>query len=422
MLTRKSKNLKDKINDKNKNLKEKKSPSLSIDTNNEYADFYKSYTDSVKNDSSKEEYHSGKGELESEFDSFSDDEVTEDVQEEYDYGDDTNYNELNAQKNKEKIKKILIIAGIVVAIAIIIMVIIVFIKSPRIKLNEEEITLEVGQSKNLSFEVLNTDNPIETLFSSTNFDVATVDENGNITAKGPGTTTIVVSYKIGHLKKKSECKVTVLEDEENKEGTGSDTEKETEKPPEEPKESKPENPQPPQPTQPTSCDKAPSLTVSLSNAKENTWTNKNVIINIDSSSDCKGTISLKYALNCSSSCKYQNISGKSVTISNTGTNTVSIVATDSVSKKEASKTVTLKIDKTPPVLSLLPDPSRTSFTPKSSNTKRMEICASCTDNESGCVSQTVCKEFSKTMSGQSLTGQDNAGNSGTTGKFNVIFK
>ena len=133
---------------------------------------------------------------------------------------------------------------------------------------------------------------------------------------------------------------------------------------------------PPQTTNPgtSSCDKAPSLSLSISNAQENVWTNKDVIININSTSNCGASVDLKYALDCSSGCNYTIISGKSVTISNSGIHKVTILAKDSKNNKETSSIVTLKIDKTPPVLTLLPD-GGTSFTPKAANTKKVRVCA-----------------------------------------------
>ena len=391
--------------------------------NDEFADFYKSYDESAKT-SKESKNNSKKDNFKIDYDKLnidtSDDDYQEEEQVEYDYGDDTNYNEINKEERKKKIKKILLIVVIALFLIIGVIIAVLLINDPRIKLNEKEMTLMVGESKYISFEVVNTEESIATTFSSEDIDVATVDENGNVKAVGPGTTNIVVSYNVNSRKKKEKCKVTVKSDKE-----------------EEPTTKKPDDiaqntttttatttttttnktTSPPNTTGSSSCDKTPSLSISISNAQENVWTNKDVVINISSSSNCGASVDLKYALDCSSGCNYTNISGNSITISNSGTHKVTIVAHDSKSNKEISNSVTLKIDKTAPVLTLLPDGS-TSFSPKSANTKKMRICAKCVDNESGCKESEVCKTYSASTS-DTLSAMDNAGNTGTSKIFTV---
>ena len=74
-----------------------------------------------------------------------------------------------------------------------------------VSLNKTRLTLTVGKSEKLIATVKNADNnPIN--WSSSNTSVATVDQNGNVTAKGTGTVTITV--ECGGIK--AICSVTVI--------------------------------------------------------------------------------------------------------------------------------------------------------------------------------------------------------------------
>lgn len=385
----------------NKNKKNNETRSSS-NINNDFADFYQNYNTS--NDGMDSDYDN-LSEEKSEYNEFQD----EERQIDYDYNEDNNYNEIDQKEKKQKTIRILIIAGVILLIAIIALIVFAIIKSPRIKLSEKEISLNVGESKYITFEVVNTEDSIATNFSSEDNAVATIDENGNIVAVGAGTTNIIVSYNVNGLKKNEKCKVTVIGEKK-------------EDPPKEdpPKEDPPKQDPPkqdPTPPTPASCDKAPSLSVTLTNAQENSWTNQDVIVNVSGTSNCNASVSVKYGINCGTSCNYTNVSNNSVTISNKGTSTVMFVAKDSKSNKEVSKSVTIKIDKTPPKISLLPN-DQTVFTPSSPNTKRMEICASCTDNESGCKEAKVCKVYSSKAT-DTISILDNAGNKGTSKSFTV---
>ena len=67
------------------------------------------------------------------------------------------------------------------------------IKIKDITINEQELTIEQGQSKSLNFNVYPSDANQKVVFDSSNENVASVDENGVIYAKKPGIVEITVS-------------------------------------------------------------------------------------------------------------------------------------------------------------------------------------------------------------------------------------
>ncbi len=81
-----------------------------------------------------------------------------------------------------------------------------------VSLDKSVITLKIGDKLKLSAEVLPSNATVKTInWSSSDFSVATVDSNGNVTAKGVGKMTVTATCKDGG--KKAECKVRVIADD-----------------------------------------------------------------------------------------------------------------------------------------------------------------------------------------------------------------
>ena len=80
----------------------------------------------------------------------------------------------------------------------------------EVQLNQENLNLEKGNISTLIATILpsNTTSEQTLTWKSNNLSVATVDNNGKVTAKGAGTAVITVTTSNG---KKKECKVTVVE-------------------------------------------------------------------------------------------------------------------------------------------------------------------------------------------------------------------
>lgn len=275
---------------------------------------------------------------------------------------------------------------IVVIVLALILVVLLFIlikgtstNNPDINLLVDKIILKVGENKYLSYEIINTNNPLKVTFKSSDVSVATVDDNGNINGISEGETKIILSYQSGGNTKEKICNV-IVEKKDNGGGTGSN--------------------------------KAPTLNLSYSGS---IWTNKDAIIGISASSNSGGSVSVKYATNCSQNCTYQTVSGSSITINNNGVTTVTVIATDNQSGLSTTKSASVKVDKTAPTLTL--DANQVYTTTSSS----LKICATCKDNESGCKTEQVCQTYTKSASNQYLNVQDNAGNKGITSVFNVVI-
>ncbi len=76
------------------------------------------------------------------------------------------------------------------------------------KMNDKNITLNVGESRQLNVTVLPKNSTVKTVtWYSENEDIAVVDENGNVTAKSAGTVTVYSLTDDGYFK--SSCEVTV---------------------------------------------------------------------------------------------------------------------------------------------------------------------------------------------------------------------
>ena len=188
---------------------------------------------------------------------------------------------------------------------------------PTVTLSKTSLELNVGSSQKLTYTVKNNSSNVSITWSSNNTSIATVDKSGNVKGVKAGTTTIVLSYTYNGVKYNKNCTVTV----KGSSSTGTTTDK-----------------------------TSPSLSYTVTSGKENSWVNTNVSIKV-SASDDSGSVTLKYTRNCSSNCTYTTISSNTITVSNTGSSVITIVATDK-SGNTTSKNVTVKIDKTKPSCSL----------------------------------------------------------------------
>jgi hypothetical protein len=198
--------------------------------------------------------------------------------------------------------------------------------------------------------------------------VVAVDENGQITAVGAGTAEVIIHYTIDGKTRDKKCTVTV----ENV---------------------------------PVKHEISLNLTPSTTE-----WTNQDVTITVDAKTDSSIT-SLQYGTNCTSDCVYSNVSNGKIVISNSGITTVTVLAKDA-NNQQITKTATVKIDKTAPTITFN---NNTNI----SGTKEVNVCATCSDNESGCKQAKVCKKYTSSKSNEIITIYDNAGNSKSSSSFNV---
>ena len=285
----------------------------------------------------------------------------------YDSGEETTVED-NSRKTKNIIKIIVII--LLLAVLIILLVILLGNKSSGdIELASDNYTLKDGETEYISYKIVGTESNVNTTFTSSNPNVVTVNENGQIKAVGNGTATITIKYTIDGKTKEKKCTVKV-------DGPA----------------------------------KTYDITLNLT-ANTTNWTNKDVTITVDAKSDANIT-SLKYALNCSSNCQYTDVTNNKIVISNSGTTKVTVVAKNS-SNKEATKEITVKIDKEAPEVNL----SKTNIVSNSDTS----VCVTCTDSLSGCKEAKVCQKYTSSKSNQVITVYDNAGNSKSSKAFNVTI-
>ena len=90
----------------------------------------------------------------------------------------------------------------------------VFVEVPmikKLKLSKSEKTMKKGSTYQLEAIIKPTDLYTDIVFKSSNSKVASVNEEGKITAKAPGKAKIKVIVKDGNTKKKAVCKVVVIE-------------------------------------------------------------------------------------------------------------------------------------------------------------------------------------------------------------------
>ena len=199
-------------------------------------------------------------------------------------------------------------------------------KKEELVIKTTTIELYVGEEKAIDYRTLNFKNDPELTFTSMDPSVAEVSTEGKVKGLKKGETEVVITYFVDEVSYEKKCTVKVMEKD------------------------KPVNPPKPTPDPPKPTDKTPpTLTVNITNAKDNTWVNHDVTIKVSAKDDSKVTI--KYALDCTNNCTYNNVSNGQITISKSGTTIVSIQAIDANNNK-SSKNVTIKIDKEKPTCSM----------------------------------------------------------------------
>lgn len=299
------------------------------------------------------------------------------LKEEIDY---SSFYEENEEYNNSN-KKIIIKYCVIALLVIILIVLIIILLSGKdnnkiigdIELNNSNISLMIGNSDYISYKVVNTDSKVSSSFISSNTSVATVDEFGKITAVGEGESTITIYYTIDGVDKEKKCVVKVEGPKVNEELT---------------------------------------LNLKYIQGSENSWTNKNVVINVEAKTEL-GLSSLKYAVNCTDTCNYVDVVDNKITITNNGTSKITVKAVDK-KNKEVTKETTVKIDKEAPTITFNSEKNI-----KSNND--VEVCATCSDSISGCKQQKVCKKFTSSKTNQTIKVTDNAGNTKSSPTFNVTI-
>jgi hypothetical protein len=137
----------------------------------------------------------------------------------------------------------------------------------------------------------------------------------------------------------------------------------------------------------TVSDFTPPTTTSTPSPNPNSygWNNTNVTVNLNATDNPggSGVKQIQFALGGAQNADWQTVAGStaSVTISAEGTTILSYFATDNAGNQETAKTLTVRIDKTPPVISGLPAPGCTIWPP---NHKLVQIATvTATDALSG---------------------------------------
>ena len=332
-------------------------------SDNDYNDFYTAFNnEDVEEDSKESKKKVKKEEIE--------------TKEEDDYSDFYGESTEEVKKDNSKRNKAIIKFGIIILLVIILAVLSVILfrkceKEPGdIELSKTNYTFKIGDKEFITYKVVDTESSVETSFTSSNTKVVTVDNNGGLTAIAPGEAIITVSYKMNGRTREKECKVKV---------------------------------------------EAPEVKHELSldlKASTTNWTNKDVTISVNTKTDTSIT-SLKYAVNCTNDCKYQDVKDNKIVISNNGTTKVVVKVKDK-SNLEVTKEIITKIDKEEPTITFTSGKTITS-------NKDINVCATCTDSLSGCKQNKVCKKYTSSKNNQIITVTDNAGNTKSSISFNVVI-
>lgn len=334
-------------------------------SNGDYNDFYTSFNETTQKDVKKNSKKNSK-KVEPKV-----------VKEEEDYSDfyglDEEVEEPSAPSNngnKKNILKLIIVIILLIVFAVLLWLLLGNKSSGDILLTTNDITLKAGDSEYISYKVVGTDKQVTSTFTSYNTNVVTVSENGEIKAVGNGEAIIVVHYTIDGKTREKEITVKVNGPEIKHE-----------------------------------------ITLDLSASTTN-WTNKDVTINVDAKTDSE-IASLKYAVNCTSDCKYNDVSNNKIVISNNGIMKVKVIAKDK-NNQEVTKEIEVKIDKEAPTATYNGNNNVVS-------NGDVEVCATCNDTVSGCKQSKVCKKYTESKTNQVITVSDNAGNTSNSTSFSVTI-
>jgi len=148
----------------------------------------------------------------------------------------------------------------------------------------------------------------------------------------------------------------------------------------------------------------------------NTWSKESVIITLDPTLNT-GIENMKYGVNCkeSETCKYNDVIDNKIVIDENGLNEVKIIGTNK-NGTLIEEIIVAKVDKKGPNIEL-----NIKDNIIYNNTGKVEVCGICTDNESGCVKDKECKEYTENKSKETITIDDKLGNKGTSQEFNIIM-
>lgn len=333
---------------------------------NDYNDFYTSFSGKDDDEEKKEKGKKKKKEVE------------EEAKEEGDYsdfyGNEEETEEEVVEKDGKKGKTILKIVIIILLIAIIAGLLFVLLGKKKetgdIELNNTEITLKAGETEYISYRIVGTESDVTSTFESSNLEVATVSESGEVTAVGNGEAIITIKYVINGKTREKQCTVTVNGPEIKHD-----------------------------------------ITLNLKASTTN-WTNNDVTITTEAQSDY-GIESIKYAINCSGSCNYQDVVDNKIVITDNGSTKVTVIAKDK-KNQEITKEITAKIDKEAPNVTYSGNKDIVS-------SGEVSVCATCSDSISGCKQSKVCKKYTSSKSNEVITVYDNAGNSKNSTTYNVTI-
>ena len=342
-------------------------------SNAEYSDFYTSFND-IDDEKKKKKSEKKKKKV---VEKPKEVEVKEERDYSDFYGTNDKNNDTGDDTKKNNIIKIIVASALFVILIILIIVLIVTGNKKvtgDIELSNSDITINIGDSGYISYKVINTESSVISTFTSSNPSIATVSNEGEIKGMGIGDAVITISYTIDNVTKEKKCNVKVNNDKNVNQNV--------------------------------------SLVLKFEKGSENTWTNGDIVINTEAAS-IFGVESIKYAINCDDNCNYTDVTGNKINISINGTTKVKVVARDK-KNQETTKEVIVKIDKEAPTVTL-----NSSRNIKSDN--NVEVCATCSDNLSGCKQGKVCKKYTSSKSNQVIIVEDLAGNKKISESFNVTI-